>query len=672
MRLTHIHARDFLSFGELTLDLDPHLNVIVGPNGAGKSNLARAVSVAVSALQWTFETASYDSLRRYTAATRQGVQPERFCVRVGVELDRQHEREMLVAWLRMALLSTVANRNQSLSDGLDTYLLRSIDKQAVEVLSHGSVGVLFERIPADRFFVGYEFDVDGQTYCYVLRGDRMGGIVYGRLDEQEPGGGLTRHPDLLLTDEQLVDPSASDIPFDFKVDRLLPDKGGFVELNVQPLHNWQQTGTVHEFMRICGVGVENRTHMLDVVLTRLFAEIAVVNECRGLPHKLYSADELTTQAAYYETADVPLELLHLKNGDHVQQQRFKRVQGLFQTLTGVGFDLRLRAAPEPAANDVSTSGRSVQIDVDVIDRNAPVPLEFSGAGRWEALVLSTALAAQGTTAILDEPALNLHPTLQRRLLQTIREGTSQTLLVTHSPFLVPAEGQAEIERIVRLTRNEEQTIIHRATFDQEPSRERDATVSKLQQIMVSSSDVRALLFATAVLLVEGDTEVGALDIWLPQTASDLRLPSPHDLNLVVASVDGDSSFGRYASYLEMFGVPWTILCDGKALSPRDQKWIGRQMQSKPGGGAPAEDADFATWRDAWETCGVFTLAGSFDDEIEAVLSRDNPDAWSEMAVRYGRSKVRAGRAFAERAVSPDGLDRLYTQILRHLDLAPGL
>jgi chromosome segregation ATPase len=42
MRLTHIQARDFLSFGEFSLnDLDPQLNVIVGPNGAGKSNVVR-------------------------------------------------------------------------------------------------------------------------------------------------------------------------------------------------------------------------------------------------------------------------------------------------------------------------------------------------------------------------------------------------------------------------------------------------------------------------------------------------------------------------------------------------------------------------------------------------------------------------------------------------------
>ena len=52
---------------------------------------------------------------------------------------------------------------------------------------------------------------------------------------------------------------------------------------------------------------------------------------------------------------------------------------------------------------------------------AQVPIEFAGAGAWEALALASILGSQDSSlAILDEPAVALHPNLQRRLMQYLR------------------------------------------------------------------------------------------------------------------------------------------------------------------------------------------------------------------------------------------------------------
>lgn len=423
-------------------------------------------------------------------------------------------------------------------------------------------------------------------------------------------------------------------------------------------------------MRIFGFGVENRMYMLDVVLARLFAEITIINECRGIAHHRYPAEVLTAPAEPYQAGEVQLELLRLKLGTLEQRQRFRRTRELFQALTSVEFDLYLRRVTEVSATETPAGEPTFQIDIDVIDGETAIPLAFSGAGRWEALVLCTALTGDGTVMILDEPAVNLHPTLQRRLLQAIRDGSSQALVITHSPFLVPAEGQAEIERIVRVTRDDGRSAVHRASFDQQTlGREADRNAFKLQQLMLGSSDVRSLLFATAVLLVEGDTELGALDIWLPRMESETNVLSPNELNLVIAPVDGDANFGRYVSYLDMFGVPWAVLCDGKVLGARDPKALAKQFADKLTGQSPSPDAGFATCRDYWATQGVFTLAESFDEEIEVVLQRCNPQVWDEVVSRYERSKVRAGRRFAERAPPPAKLGPIYSQLLGHLGLA---
>jgi len=86
-----------------------------------------------------------------------------------------------------------------------------------------------------------------------------------------------------------------------------------------------------------------------------------------------------------------------------------------------------------------------------------IPLEFSGAGIAEALFLSAVLAGStGQVVLLDEPALNLHPTMQATLLGELQalahrpeEGEgSQFLVNTHAPTLVPPDA---IECVSRFT-----------------------------------------------------------------------------------------------------------------------------------------------------------------------------------------------------------------------------
>src|SRR6266436_1258096 len=60
--------------------------------------------------------------------------------------------------------------------------------------------------------------------------------------------------------------------------------------------------------------------------------------------------------------------------------------------------------------------------------------------------------------------------------------------------------------------------------------------------------VRGLLFARAVILCEGPTEVGALPRWW-RKADSIGLPDPQAANIPVISVDGDSGFGAYIRYL---------------------------------------------------------------------------------------------------------------------------
>ena len=77
-----------------------------------------------------------------------------------------------------------------------------------------------------------------------------------------------------------------------------------------------------------------------------------------------------------------------------------------------------------------------------------------------------------------------------------------------------------------------------------------------------SADARGLLFANAVILLEGETELGAIPIWCTKGARSEKKSSPDDLNVAFFSV-GVIKFRTYLTDLDRFGIPWAVICDGE-------------------------------------------------------------------------------------------------------------
>ena len=70
--------------------------------------------------------------------------------------------------------------------------------------------------------------------------------------------------------------------------------------------------------------------------------------------------------------------------------------------------------------------------------NTELPLSAIGSGGVELLRLATFLAADpAAVVLLDEPAAHLHPRAQEKLLQFLRQGGAQYVIVSHSPGLLP-------------------------------------------------------------------------------------------------------------------------------------------------------------------------------------------------------------------------------------------
>ncbi len=107
MRILEIGARDFLSFDQLNLKLDPRITVIVGPNGSGKTNMARILQMCREVPLWGGYLGPWKEAGRLGRGQPLYSSTE---VSLKVELDRIEERKTLAVFLRYALAQGVVDK----------------------------------------------------------------------------------------------------------------------------------------------------------------------------------------------------------------------------------------------------------------------------------------------------------------------------------------------------------------------------------------------------------------------------------------------------------------------------------------------------------------------------------------------------------------------------------
>ena len=168
------------------------------------------------------------------------------------------------------------------------------------------------------------------------------------------------------------------------------------------------------------------------------------------------------------------------------------------------------------------------------------------------------------------------------------------------------------------------TRVHRLL----PAHEDRTWVDTITKELAWSADARGLLFANGVVLLEGGTELGALPIWFAKSPTAAQYGSPEDLQVGFHSVGGDQSFSTFVRYLDRFGVPWAIVCDGAAFRLDKSHHIFEQVVgagvTDPGLRALIEStkltskkqaemngALFGEMVEAGKKYGVFTLASGW-------------------------------------------------------------
>jgi len=702
MQIHAIHIDHLLSFNTFAWEgLDPHLNVIVGPNGAGKTNLFHALRAVRDALS----PDRAKNTARWAGARHRGTDADTITIALDLQFTTAWEKHLLCAFLAEVLCNQQAIQQTMVSATQNNPTPEGLRQFAAWVQEHlhpESISWLFtgRLVVTHAGRMGWQCQYESRPGEPIFRldltnvGTLVGHAEHNSHSATQNWGSLfvAWHNSLTEQERMQLDnrltgatpevgfpmPDLSHLP-----DWISSEQGIALQIeHGMQIVNPETLATYRALSLLTQLSVEPaRLFGIRVIFQRLLDQALVFTDnVRLSPQRTFIARDLLTQQADLSNGKQLAQFLFCKkNGDlrdHKQydcdHKQYQAIQDLFFRMTGRHFDVVL--APVESEGPQQEQLSDVLLELLISSSWGDIPLEFSGAGIGEALFLSAVLAGStGQVVLLDEPALNIHPTMQPTLLSELQvlahqsngEG-SQFLMITHVPALVPPDT---IDCVSRFELEDGKHSIRRALdvgqIDQ-------SDLVNLRQMLRGNLEARALLFSRAVLLVEGDTELGALPVWCPHLVNQ---------DIAFYSVGGCGNFVLPLKLIRHFVIPWAILGDGELLWDRRQRGrshgpqdhinnilatCGHLLPSIPEN--PRRNIqDFAQWRQALEPYGIFTLASSADEGFEkAIRAEIAPDLWGEADTKFGKNKVARGRFIAENSPCPKKVDELIQKVICHL------
>jgi ABC-type branched-subunit amino acid transport system ATPase component len=747
MRVNSLYIENLLTFDKFELRLDGGTHTVVGPNGSGKSNTARIFDLVTKALQWASDIRAYGRaddqvLRAFASAHHHGESQERpAIVRLGFALTTPLERLRMTTFIRAALLCMSTEEVWQGQNDMRLALSRWVEEEITEgKLQSLFVGTIVLRhvglahLPWD---VSFEFVHENNTYVWDLlsRTNLLGIALASTAAARTPGAApIQLRESMLKMGKYVGEQIKLPVPLpEFNLASLCPEGSDVITQVVVRIGSGSYDQSLFTFRRaieVLGLPSEGsgqaKDFTLAYVLRILFNDgiIALGEQFRGLGMEgaaaqqagPYEWETLVSPLQSRTPSMLPMRLFDLKNGDPSQRDKYQAIRKAFTELApGRSFEVKFQALDFDAINvptvgmgqfatfapqderDAIRPGASITIAIDrtrdSMTHPQDLPIQLHGAGTWEALVVAEALVeSDGRFVILDEPALTLHPTWQRTVRSRIQDSESTFLIITHSADLVALRSDVQLSRILRFENESGETKIHRF-----PSDLSDEEASRIVQEFSLSTDAVSLLFARAVVLLEGETELGALPRWFENCQAAGTNRRPTNLDIAFYSVGGDRNFRTLIRVMDSLSIPWVLICDGAAFDVQKRNKNTHIFAQMLENGSPIPSLknyldsldgdiskrvmDIQAFQDEkvlGEKHGAFTLAQGWttkeknlstvnDERFEVFLDSVAPGMLAQAEMEVGNSKVRKGWWVAEQMMCPPEVNDLYQKLIYVLE-----
>ena len=581
VRITELKCRGLYSYREPLSVAVPEKAVIVGPNNSGKSNIFRLIRLFEQALLSSSEMKDsqitkgsedpYLELRMELSKTETGriVDFFSFCY------DEKDQEAKFFEYGNRDRLETLLNEMRS----------RVFLKKTAMSEIQTSVEIEFVKIG---------FRICGE----IGRLLRMSGSL-----ASDATAGESREQDLLvckLFDKLSDQADAKDAVAKFFGDRWTMPRSAFIESQdrfperakamMSNLHSYMDhsdkerdiiftelvgtilaKGTIHspDSRNIDGPTIWTVAESLKIQTREhvsRFKEDPAAQYNATLERVAIAKSEEPAKTLAADGSNLSSFLLGLKTSDDLdKRERFEEIQEAFKDLfisEKLSFDViitrRNLAKQDPFAPRPRT--RMLRVPVTIIandELEEQFPAADAGAGVRESLyLLALVLGSSDSVVLLDEPSINMHPSLAREILGKILGARkNQILVTTHSPAIVSFVAFENPSKILYVRKTNFSSTVH--ALD-EVSELHETERGRLRYTIDPG-----IFFAKCVVLVEGESDKSLMTgIWRL-----LGLGSGGDLNyndILVVPVCGKKNFPKYRKVLAGFGVPYLILADNDA------------------------------------------------------------------------------------------------------------
>jgi len=591
MKLKKLSVKNFLSYGNERQEIDftrSQITYIVGPNNSGKSNLIRILNFVAEVTLMDPQSKAPPSF-----PYEMFLQQSKRNVEIVVDLEMSDkERQVIKDFILCTFIRQIYGfndpRTRIMKQILDKYKDGFFDiigndisiviksninnhirpiKHFVKLYLQNKQFYLFEnRINnIDSIFnIEPNFEIQHAIPFYdVLISDYENRYLGGNHIPDNPKNELDASYILPNIASLLESELSSKAPFPGIINRV--DMPVFV-VSGYPTESeytllFEQTNT-----SLKNYGFKDNEHVsLSTLIYAIFSTSLIW--VPDIHSKIPNYEEITIKNDISTTSKMPAKmdtekllnrLFNMSTSNKLSDyNRFKKVRSDFQEFTGMDFRFVIN-------DDIDKNVKVMALEM--MNGDSSWPITYSSAGLIEILTLLTSIAeSKDKILLLDEPAQNMHPSFQNRflntLLKSLEEYGGQTIIVTHSPFML---SKAKIGDIWRTNRLNEYT--HIISVEDELKKVEKKGEKLLQKVGVEldKADIRSLLFSRGGLFVEGLSDkfvVEVLESKLMQKEKGMGL---YDNEWTIVSMNAKGNTEKYLKFAETLGLGYAFLLDRDA------------------------------------------------------------------------------------------------------------